>query len=663
MARRTVDAALEAEQKDDVIELGKAPVRNKARPVDFLNPTRYAPTYRSVFTRLPENAAIVPQIKHVNCSYLSTRGIVPNLLDLKKHAQALTILIKHITVSSQAGIIDNENSGVAGAFSFNDGETYDFLNDLSKEYDGPSNPNYLPSHLRPLTSLANVLQQQIQQGTSQTLPDGSHHVIPDRAWVEDICPLHDAADTGVTGPGLPYATLQTLISHANDVLERLDHEFSAKGGLLAILPSKEDDKEARALAETTLLGQMILYIQRLVQRLHDLERLYANSMDALAGEAVVPRQALSALGPDGRAGRELVYPQDRFVLVNAGEDVWQYLSRTFDQQDVIEEAVAKNWQRLGVAGEALFREQSSGNEYMRGITAIDITTRYYRLRQDPLKTIFVIPAHDSHPGTAATRKMEREPTVVSVVKPVWPPRASQWEMKHKEELHQARQDRTTLSNMHFMVDRLEAQRHILEGTRQTQAAKIRSLEDDIRALRQDIANSPDQNLRRRQEDASRIVRERSNFDAREAKLIADEADLQIQKTAHAQQQADLEAAQQEWNVRRNAADKAYDDLNARKAASLAARDAELAETQQALQDKLIAVWRKQIEKVNALRKHLEKKQRWIDKDGKVDPRPGGLTDDQFEALVADTLTDAERNKLFPLTKKSDPPEDVMDLTR
>ncbi|KAK2624504.1 hypothetical protein QTJ16_006454 [Diplocarpon rosae] len=662
MACYAVDADLEAGQKDDVIELSKAPVRNKAKPVDFLKPTRYAPTYRSVFTRLPENAAIVPQIKHVNCSYLSTRGVVPNLLDLKKHAQALTILIKNITVSSQAGIIDNENSGVTGAFSFNDGETYDFLNDLSKEYEGPSNPNYLPSHLRPLTSLANVLQQQIQQGTKQTLPDGSIHVIPDMAWVEDICPLHEAADTGVMGPGLPYATLQTLISHANDVLERLDHEFSARGGLLAILPSKEDDKDARALAETTLLGQMILYIQRLVQRLHDLERLYANSMDALAGEAVVPHQALSALGPDGRAGRELVFPQDRFVLVNAGEDVWQYLSRTFDQQDVIEEAVAKNWQRLGVAGEALFREQSSGNEYMRGITAIDITTRYYRLREDPLKTVFVIPAYDRHPGTAATRKMEREPTVVSVVKPVWPERASQWEMKNKEELHQARQDKAALANMQSIVDRLETQRHFLEGAKKTQAAKIRLLEDEIEALRQDIANSPDQNLRRRQEDATSIIRERSNIDAREAKLIADEADLQSQKIALAQQHADLDAAQQEWNTRRNAADQAYNDLNAKKAASLAARDAELAETEQALQDKLIAVWRKEIERVNALRKHLEKKQRWIDKDGKVDPRPGGLTDDQFKTLIADTLTDAERDKLFPPPKECNTPEDVMDLT-
>jgi hypothetical protein len=80
-------------------------------------------------------------------------------------------------------------------------------------------------------------------------------------------------------------------------------------------------KDDREKAEKTVLGQMILWVQKLVQRIHHLERLYANAMDVLAKEAVVPTETLSALGTKGRKRREVVYPQDRFVLVNAGEDL------------------------------------------------------------------------------------------------------------------------------------------------------------------------------------------------------------------------------------------------------------------------------------------------------------------------------------------------------
>lgn len=185
------------------------------------------------------------------------------------------------------------------------------------------------------------------------------------------------------GINSPYATRQSLISHANEVLELLDHEYSAKGELLSILPSKEQEED-RKLAEATLLGQLILYMQRLVQRLHDLERLYANAMDVLAGEAVVPSQTLSRLGPDGRKGREMVYPQDRFVLVNAGEDLWSLLDSEFTRKEIVDEKVEENYCSIGVTGEAIW-EQRGGREMSRGITALDITTRYYRLRLDPLK--------------------------------------------------------------------------------------------------------------------------------------------------------------------------------------------------------------------------------------------------------------------------------------
>ena len=56
----------------------------------------------------------------------------------------------------------------------------------------------------------------------------------------------------------------------------------------------------------------------------------------------------------------------------------------------------------GVMGERLW-EKRGGAEFARGITAIDVVTRYYRLRDDPLKTNFVIPAYQAHPGTKVTR--------------------------------------------------------------------------------------------------------------------------------------------------------------------------------------------------------------------------------------------------------------------
>ena len=94
-------------------------------------------------------------------------------------------------------------------------------------------------------------------------------------------------------------------------------------------------------------------MQRLVGRVHDLERLYANATDAIANEAVVPMQTLSRLGPEGRKGRELVYPQDRFVLVNAGEDIFSFLSREFDKKDLVDEAAMRDAKKLGITGEAL----------------------------------------------------------------------------------------------------------------------------------------------------------------------------------------------------------------------------------------------------------------------------------------------------------------------
>src|SRR5690606_30922169 len=96
----------------------------------------------------------------------------------------------------------------------------------------------------------------------------------------------------------PYANHHNLVMHANACLERLDHELSSTGGLMSLLPPARGAATAAtdgsggsddlAAARASLLGQWLHFTQSLVGRMHELERAYANALDALAGEAVVP---------------------------------------------------------------------------------------------------------------------------------------------------------------------------------------------------------------------------------------------------------------------------------------------------------------------------------------------------------------------------------------
>jgi hypothetical protein len=416
--------------------------------------TLFAGPYRSTFAL--KVAETTPDeldcLKHVNCGYLSTNGLPPTLRQLKQHAQSLTVLIKHMTISTLPSVIDSRNLSADGIKEFHENESFDWLNDLTKPYTNDDR-----HHKMPLTSLLN---------TMDSAPIESNKYL-------NLCPLHRAdVRAPRNGISLPYATHQTLIQHANEVLELLDHEYSAKGGLLSILPP-QDQKEDRELAETTLLGQLILYTSRLVQRVHDLERQYANALEVIKGEAAVPHQALSVLGPHGRRPRELVYPQDRFILVNAGDDIWQYLNNEFQIKEVADEEAAVKARQQGLMGEALWKEEGS-RDSAKGITALDISTRYYRLRNDPLDTVFIIPAYQEHPGTKVLREMESQPTVVSVVKPVWPERASMWEMRNRENLEELK----NLRNEHITL-KVEAEyaKEIAKGVSMDQQLKAQELRE------------------------------------------------------------------------------------------------------------------------------------------------------------------------------------------
>jgi hypothetical protein len=514
--------------------IGLPPPGRRSRLPDHIPPTCFASLYKSIFTLQEPVKPLLANIPHVNCSYLSTPGIAPTLLQLKQHAQSLAILIKYLTVNTIPGLINNAECEITGAPTFSDGESYDYLNDLSQAYTGPTNQTLERHHNMPLTALINIVEPAIdpnamamatragQRGQGQHFQTVVH---------QDVCPLHSAHPSLVADnqPSLPYATHQALIAHANEVLELLDHEYSAKGGLAGILPPKED-QEDRAKAESTLLGQWIVYLQRLMLRVHDLERQYANALDALKGEAAIPMQTLSRLGPDGRAPREMVYPQDRFVLVNAGEDVWNFLHKEFEKKEVVDEKVAEMYLKQGVSGEALW-ELRGGKEFSRGITTVDIVTRYYRLRKDPLKTVFVIPAYAQHPGTKVTREMEKQPSVVTIVKPVWPERASQWEMKHRAQLDELK----TLRQEKDIADmELEAKRtaeKLLATDNAVKDGMITKLTAELARLRTHLTMPEHQTQRELVETEARASEARQAAEVAQRQMILETEALDAERTA------------------------------------------------------------------------------------------------------------------------------------
>ncbi|KAL7806857.1 hypothetical protein V8C44DRAFT_338485 [Trichoderma aethiopicum] len=377
-------------------------------------------------------------LRHVNCSYVSS-GRPPTLLALKQHAQALANLIKKICVSDTFGVIDGRGSRHP---AFEKNEAFDWLNNLDEVYTNDDENHHLP-----LEALANHIEHQDEE-----------------TGIECHCPLKVARNYGPLDSGertrRPYSSHYNLVMHANSCLEILDHEYSATGGLLSLLPSgNEDDCEQMAGVRNTVLGQWLLHQQHLVARMHELEINYANALDLLKGEAVVPMQMLGQFGPEGRAkGREVVYPQDRFVLVNAGEDVFSLLHRLMDKAESEIQAKEQTWWESGVSGERMWANTKGGEWYSRGLVPIDMMTRFVRLKdQGGRSTIFMMPAIEHHPGTAQTRKMEKRPTVVSVVAPSWPERASDLEQRVKAHLDEAKELARDKTEMETQVATLWAE--------------------------------------------------------------------------------------------------------------------------------------------------------------------------------------------------------------
>lgn len=640
---------------DSVLEVPKikSPPAGKNKSVLPLPATPFAGPYRSTFAL--KIAETTPEelncLKHVNCSYLSTNGLPPTLLQLKQHAHSLTVLIKHMTVSTASAVVNNKNIQDGSNTEFLANESFDWLNDLTKAYD-----NNDRHHLMPLTSLLNTISPTPTKDSDEYL---------------NMCPLHRAnVRSPRNGISLPYATHETLIRHANEILELLDHEFSAKGGLLSILPP-QDQKEDRALAETTLLGQLILYTSRLVQRVHDLERQYANALEVIKGEAVVPHQALSLLGPHGRKPREMVYPQDRFVLVNAGDDVWQYINNEFQRKEIIDKEEDIKAREQGMMGDALWND-GEGGDFARGITTLDITTRYYRLRNDPLETIFVIPAYQEHPGTKVIREMESQPTVVSVVKPVWPERASMWEMRNRDEMAELKR----LRSEHIMLqNKLELADEAVKGVFSDQQLKAQELKE--------LKRNGNEDLKAAQEEIKRLegilkdpahvsqqkVVEANNeaIKAKNASLVLEqelnkkkaELDQELKKAEAVTRAREELKSKEEARLKRM--EETMEQRHKEREKKLTAKDVEIARSASIINDKLNAVWQSQIIEQQILMEFLKRTKptelQGTQKPSEEDRIKGTLAG---KKIIADMLHGRTEKPAATTTKGGGGPDNTMD---
>ncbi|KAI1461400.1 hypothetical protein F4805DRAFT_453832 [Annulohypoxylon moriforme] len=386
----------------------------------YVGPTHWARPYFS--NHHHENPGNAKMLGHVNCGYLSTAGRPPTLEALKQHAQSLAYLISTIVPSVVSSEVNNANRNRNEPQpSFDPNSAYDWLEDLRKPYD-----NIDKAHRKPLNSLVNLIKRN-----------------SDEKGIEFHCPLSEIPLKHIENelePIRPFQSHMTLLMHANECLERLDHEYSAMGGLLAILPTEEEDVSTNPdlpKARKTLIGQWLMFTQHLVGRMHELEIAYANSLDLLANEAIVPAQHLSNAGPDARAGREIVFPQDRWIMANAGEDVFNLVHQFLDKKEAWAANQDNAFVKRNVVGDTLRRTAGEGEEakdedLLRGISYVDLSTRYYRLNGSGHGPIFCLPAFADRPNTAYTKDIENRPTVITVPEPSPPNPTTAWDRKRKE---------------------------------------------------------------------------------------------------------------------------------------------------------------------------------------------------------------------------------------
>ena len=380
---------------------------------NYIPATNHATTYQSTLTRLVPEPSELKRISHINCSYLSSNQ-APTLLELKKHAQSLAILIRKLSIQTNFGVPDVGESGGANVadwktLEFKQNEAFDWLSDLGTPYENPDGCHHLP-----LNSIQNEIAHE------HDVEGATRH-----------CPLPQA--DRATGSHM------ALLQHANECLEILDHEYSATGGLLSLLPSDDDGSDETKHARNTLIGQWLLFQHHLIGRMHELEIEYANACSALSHEAEIPKQIINKQTFEERQrGHDVAHLQDKFILVNAGTPAHNEIHHLLDEKEKHMEERARQWHDAGVQGQRLFTFDEDEDPLAEGIVKVDLVSRFYRVKGDgPEAAVFVLPAIEHQGSLQRTLDMERKPGVVSVPESKWPARVTDWERRYREKIYKA----------------------------------------------------------------------------------------------------------------------------------------------------------------------------------------------------------------------------------
>ena len=224
----------------------------------------------------------------------------------------------------------------------------------------------------------------------------------------------DSASCAVLTTAEETGDVNTLMAHANENLELLDHRFASQGGLLAL---RRSDGENGTEGEMGIFSQWLRYTHSLVDRVAELEREVAVMRELLGGGHMAPGvRGQSRAGTSG--ARILVFPQDRYVLAGLNESTWERLN---EELDVTAEMAAARDQR---AGEKLRSRGWSAEDLIDGlggetagqnlVSWVEVTSRVFRVKGQ--ESVFVIPAWDVHPGAEAVRKIENQPLVQTVAR-------------------------------------------------------------------------------------------------------------------------------------------------------------------------------------------------------------------------------------------------------
>lgn len=339
---------------------------------------------------------------HLNCFHLTHPHtcVPPTVIQLKQHAQAVCLLLNLLQPSKNKDVWPNAPANPPFPVRF------DFLNDLTDPYpSGSTHANrgvLLDFHQKPLRGLSNTLES-------------GHPGIGD----------------------IERCTKPELLAHANKLLTRLDHVYRLTGGILSIPPPPPDDDESGSstgsnetrvptgLARNSILAQWLGYTRALTLRLASLEKETASLREVLGHEALVAKvrgkQAREKMGNgEGCGERELVYPQDRYVLAGLSEGLWTQLNeeltvREGENREEREHEREEREQGRGVQGRGwgdFAAPEADDDGETNVVTWIETTSRLYRVRGHD--TIFVIPGFGVHPGAPAVHRVERGPLVQTV---------------------------------------------------------------------------------------------------------------------------------------------------------------------------------------------------------------------------------------------------------